>query len=128
MATKKPTPGKDVLLEDVLLALQKTFSRVSAHTSTRVTEGNKDKALALIVGDVDFQMTLHVEPLPPEPGSIKRAQAEGSERPRFDRLRYQPEGGGIELVLKGRVSTDIRIKHQDAASAPNADVDPTGGA
>ena len=47
-------PPADVMLEDVLLALQKTFSRLSATTAQRNAEEFRDQARALIVGDVDF--------------------------------------------------------------------------
>ncbi|WP_374586790.1 hypothetical protein [Ideonella dechloratans] len=55
-------PPGDVMLEDVLLALQKTFSRLSATTAQRNAEEFRDQARALIVGDVDFEFTVQVAP------------------------------------------------------------------
>jgi hypothetical protein len=55
-------PPADVMLEDVLLALQKTFSRLSATTAQRNAEEFRDQARALIVGDVDFEFTVQVAP------------------------------------------------------------------
>lgn len=125
-------PEAQPMLEDVLLALQKTFSRLSASTGMRVTDEHKDKALAMIVGDVDFEIKLNVEPVgtaQPDAAEDKRrkparAKARAGDAvsasrtdavpsessPTFDRLRCRADGGGMALTLRGRVATDLRIK------------------
>ncbi len=82
-------------LEEVLVALQKSFSRVN-NQSAAVPE---QQARALMVGDVDFQLTLNVEPY------------RKSENAPADRLLVKP-GGEISLSLSGRIDTDIRVTNE----------------
>lgn len=77
----EPTPA----LEDILVALQKSFSRLSYRTA----QAPEDAARALIVGKVDFEIVLNAEP-------------------RGDQLRYE-KTGSMNLRLKGQISTDIRV-------------------
>lgn len=118
-------PPADVMLEDVLLALQKTFSRLSATTGQRNAEEFRDQARALIVGDVDFEFTVQVAPAltakPPQAatrGSRLKAAAAAAEPARPDTLRYCADGGGFPLKLSGRIATDVR--HAEAPVAPPA--------
>lgn len=116
-------PPADVMLEDVLLALQKTFSRLSATTAQRNAEEFRDQARALIVGDVDFEFTVQVAPalsakpaLAAAPGRRLKAAAAPAEPARPDTLRYCADGGGFPLKLSGRIATDVR--HAEAPAAP----------
>jgi hypothetical protein len=97
--------GEDVMLTDILLALQKTFSRVSGITAERNTANFKGQPLALIVGDVAFDITLNVAP-----GAVSAGRANS------DSLRYCADGTGMVLRLQGRVATDIR--HEEAPHPP----------
>ena len=81
-------------LEDIVLALQKTFSRVSAATA----EVPASQARALVVGQVDFEISLRAAPHD------------------VDHL-VQEENGPIQLVLKGRIDTDIRVS-EDVEDSP----------
>lgn len=118
-------PPADVMLEDVLLALQKTFSRLSATTAQRNAEEFREQARALIVGDVDFEFTVQVAPAlsakpaaAAAPGRRLKAAAASAEPARPDTLRYCAEGGGFPLKLSGRIATDVR--HAEAPTAPPA--------
>lgn len=99
-------PPPATLLEDVLIALQKTFSRLSATTATLNAEEFRDKARALIVGEVNFDIALNVEPtvVPNSDGSLPSAPGN---------LRYCSDGSGFPLKLSGRIATDVR--HAEAA-------------
>jgi hypothetical protein len=76
-------------LDDALVALQKTFSRVS----TRSAGLPKSNALALITGAVNFDLKLRVD--------LVR-----------DTLNLNPSGA-LELNLNGTLDTDIRIQDED---------------
>lgn len=82
-----PAGGEGAALEQVVLALQKTFSRVSAHTA-RVSG---HRARAMVTGKVGFSMRLGV------------AMHED------DRLVATP-GGPIALELSGTLETDVRVE------------------
>lgn len=81
---KPEKADKDITLDDVLLALQKSFSRVS-HGSRDVPP---ESARALIVGNVNFELSIHL-------------------KPEIDRLIHQNDGG-IQLKLNGVIQQDIR--------------------
>ena len=78
-------------LEDVLIALQKSFSRVSYQTERARRKGGKESenALALVTGPVTFTMQF--------PAS-----------PSGDRLAYDTKGE-LKLSLSGTIQPDIRI-------------------
>lgn len=78
--------GEGPYLEDILIGLQKSFSRVSA-SSADVPDTD---ARALIVGEVKFEIGLKVS---------KTAD---------DKL-LQEEKGPIELKLAGTLQNDIRV-------------------
>ena len=82
----KPTDGT---LEAAILALQKSFSRVSEE-SANVPEV---EALALVMGTVDFELTTQVD-------------LSGD-------YLYVRAGGTISLKLNGTIETDIRETAQD---------------
>jgi hypothetical protein len=71
-------------LENVLIALQKTFSRVSASSSNMPPEN----ARSLIMGNVNFEMAV-----PLDAGA--------------DRLYYSPTGK-VSLRLTGTIQQDVR--------------------
>jgi hypothetical protein len=114
--------GSPALLDDVLLALQKTFSRLSAVTSERTAPEHREKARALIVGDVNFEMTINVAPtsaakpaaaVPPDAAA---APQDAPSAPVLnDYLRYCADGSGFPLKLSGRISTDLRLKEPEPA-------------
>lgn len=82
---KEKTPDS-LPLEEVVIALQKTFSRV-----TQRTKENKDdsvyKTTAMIVGDINFEMTVKVSP---EDDCLI-----------FDKI------GSIDIKLSGVIDLDI---------------------
>jgi hypothetical protein len=82
-ATGEP---EGVGVEDIVIALQKSFSRVSTRTAKVSTQA----ARALVVGRVNFELGLRVEP-----------EAD-------NRLLHSPSGS-IELKLTGQINTDIRV-------------------
>ena len=84
MGKEKKTTKKPNALEDVVNALQKSFSRVS-EDSAKVADSD---ALALIVGQVEFDMQLKLSPAD-------------------DRLLVDANGV-LNLGLKGVIETDIR--------------------
>jgi hypothetical protein len=87
------------MLVDVLIALQKTFSRLSEQTA----ESEKVKParpLALVTGDVTFDLSMNVQPV-----------ASGKD---WDNLAYNASGVGIGLRLSGKISTDVRVNPDDA--------------
>jgi hypothetical protein len=93
-STSTPTgaPASEHLyLEDILVALQKSFSRVSSASGNV----NPDAPLALITGPVGFEITVRVAP----------------ER---DRLLHKADGD-VQLKLSGTVRPDIRMRHLDDA-------------
>ena len=108
-------PGP-TLLEDVLIALQKTFSRLSSTTAARESEEFRDKARALIVGEVEFEITLNIEPtLVPDSKGVLPAKP--------GNLRYCADKSGFPIRLNGRIATDLR--HSEAAAAPTPPPGPT---
>ena len=89
---KKPSPkaSQDQLsLDDAIVALQKTFSRVSAKTA----EVDQMDARAMVSGQVNFDMSLKVHP----------------ER---DYL-YLDANGSVDLRLTGMIDTDVRTIDED---------------
>lgn len=76
-------------LDDVLTALQKTFSRLS-RDAAKVPEG---QALALIDGPINFELKL-------------RTDVDGD-------VLIQSSDGAIELSLEGTLTTDIRNVSED---------------
>ena len=89
-----PTPAKEPEpaapnLDDALVALQKTFSRVSARSAGLP----RTNALALIAGEVAFDLKLRVN-------LVK------------DTLCLDPSGA-LKLNLNGTIDTDIRIQDED---------------
>lgn len=83
MTDKKGTK-QSVALEDVINALQKSFSRVSSDSS-KVKES---EALALITGQVEFDLQVKLSPF-------------------SDRLLVDSQGV-INLGLKGAIDVDVR--------------------
>lgn len=83
MGNEKKTK-QNPALEDVINALQKAFSRVSSD-SAKVSDS---EALALIVGQVEFDIQIKLTP-------------------NLDRLLVDTNGV-INLGLKGVIDTDIR--------------------
>lgn len=80
-----------VALDRVVLALQKTFSRVSAETATV----EASRARALVTGRVAFSLRLS-------------AEMDGE-----DRLVATPEGS-LALELSGSIETDVRVREDRA--------------
>ena len=117
MSDAAPPPEPVAMLDDVLLALQKTFSRLSAVTSQRTaTPALREKARALIVGDVDFEMTVNVAPTAAQKAAAPEASGEAAATAApvaMDRLRYCSDGSGFPLKLSGRISTDLRLKESE---------------
>lgn len=95
-ATTAPLSPKAVTVDDVLVALQKTFSRVSARSAS-VGAG---AARALVTGNVQFDISIPVA---------------------FDgdsQLIVAP-AGGQPLRLNGQIATDVRVvAHGDTPAAP----------
>lgn len=77
-------------LEAVLIALQKTFSRVSAQSA----EVPEEQARALVTGPVQFSFSLKLDP-------------------QGDSLHLSPRGN-IEMNLSGTIDTDVRITDEES--------------
>ncbi|KHT61671.1 hypothetical protein RJ45_21400 [Photobacterium gaetbulicola] len=82
-------PMPDKTLEQVLIALQKSISRVNSMSS----KVPPSQARALILGDIDFDISL-------------KCDQDG------DKLRIS-NSGGISLNLKGIINTDMDITHEE---------------
>lgn len=100
------------LLEDVLVALQKTFSRVSSITAARNSDEFRDQARALIVGEVGFEITLNIEPalVPDSTGALPAKP---------DHLRYCTDTSGFPIKLSGRIVSDLRHSEAPTPSKQN---------
>ncbi|NJM55609.1 MAG: hypothetical protein HC841_06575 [Verrucomicrobiae bacterium] len=95
MAKKsKKADKKELALEDVLLALQKSFSRVS-NESGKVAAQN---ARALITGPVNFELNIRLAP-------------------RKQYLAHKADGD-LQLKLVGTLHPDIRVTHKDDSQQP----------
>ena len=98
MATRRSTSktgSNDIALDDLLVNLQKSLSRVSAKTAS-VPD---DQARSLIYGDVDFAIEL---------------QADGEQ----DRVIVRKDGA-FKLSLNGKMSMDIRGEEMDKDGTEN---------
>jgi hypothetical protein len=84
-STKKENNG-GLTLDDAIVALQKSFSRVSAKSA----EVPFENARAMVTGTVNFDMTLKVQP-------------------EKDYLNLDANGA-IDLRLSGTIDTDIRVE------------------
>lgn len=82
-------------LEDVLISLQKSFSRLSARTG-EVGSGN---AAACIQGTVHFVIKLRVQPT----GDFLKVASDGE----------------IELSLEGKVEPDVRLYQKKSSVQPD---------
>ena len=81
--SEKDKNGK-LRLDEAIVALQKSFSRVSAKSA----EISQEKARAMVTGQVTFEMSLKVQP-------------------EKDYL-YIDSNGTVDLRLSGMIDTDIR--------------------
>lgn len=88
-------PKDGAALDEVLTALQKSLSRVSAGASTVP----KENALSIITGPVSFSMTLKAHPA-------------------GDRLLVKPDGE-VDLTVSGVIHQDVRAKAADASNSGN---------
>ncbi|MEM6334457.1 MAG: hypothetical protein AAF823_14065 [Planctomycetota bacterium] len=100
----EPGPFLRKSLDDMLVALQMSFSRVSHRTQAQ-KDRDQEAALAMITGPVAFNMTLNV-------------------RPDGDLLVYD-EKGGMQMTVSGTITPDIRYSTQvgtadSDAKAPDA--------
>jgi hypothetical protein len=87
-------------LDEVLTALQKSFSRVSANAS----DVDPQSARSLIVGNVNFELTI---PLTPS----------------GDKLRHKSKGD-LNLKLNGVIHQDVRPVHR--AESAEGESEPKG--
>ena len=100
--------GESAALEQVLVALQKSFSRLSA-SSRDVPEEN---ARALVTGVVEFELTSTFD-IGPDP---ERKAASGDTQELSSDHLVQAAGGSIRLTLKGQIATDLRVKADEENS------------
>lgn len=94
-ASDSPSPH-DPTLDDVIVALQKSFSRVSEASRDVPPE----QARALVTGNVGFEISARFD---------ITNKADGSSDDRPDVLVHR-QSGAIELKLTGHVETDARIR------------------
>ena len=92
-APAAPAQNENPALEDILVALQKSFSRLSYRTA----QAPEESARALIVGKVNFEIALNAEP-------------DG------DQMRYA-KAGSMNIKLQGQISTDIRVAEGEKGDA-----------
>jgi len=92
---------KAPFFDDLIVALQKSFSRVSAATDKSQREKDATAPCAMVVGPVKFSLSLNVD--------MDK-----------DRLRVQ-ENGSIRLSIDGTLQTDVRV------AAVQSDAEGTNG-
>ncbi len=87
-------------LEDVLTALQKSFSRLGARTAARMNVAEKE-SLARLTGPLQYDMKITLRP----------EQVSGSARPprEPDTILRFDEQGPITLGLQGEIALDVRV-------------------
>lgn len=85
--TSNNQENRAVPLEEVLIALQKSFSRVSK-SSFDFAQQNEGSTVALMVGNIDFEIAL-------------KADIQG------DRILYN-QHGAMTLSFKGQIDPDHR--------------------
>ena len=93
-AQKEESQEKKLTLDDVVIALQKTFSRVSARSASVPVEN----ARALVTGQVNFTLSLKVDP-------------------QGDYL-HPASNGSVDLNLAGVIDTDIRSEEETGSKRP----------
>ncbi len=95
-----PPPPSAPSLDDVIIALQKSFSRVSARSADVPAEN----ARAMVVGQISFDLSLRANP-------------------DDDKLRLDSRGA-IELKFSGTLDTDVRTvdmeKGQETPPGPGS--------
>lgn len=89
---KHSDPSTDSAVEDIILTLQKSFSRVSARSATVANKSSKN-ALSLISGPVSFTVSMKV-------------------RSEKDKL-IQSKEGDIDLNFSGTINQDVRIRPEE---------------
>lgn len=99
-----PPVGGEATLTDALIALQKSFSRVSEQTGINQAADN-DRPRSLITGPIEFEMTLVGDVTEPR-----------------DQLRIHNDGA-ITLRVKGSIRHDIVIESITAVEPPEPDRD-----
>lgn len=109
-------------LEDVLVALQKSFSRVNA-LSNENRQKHKGQPTAQILGNVEFKMTLGVRP---EADRLMVADGVGGPGKEVDEAGVDHstdsfDRGIAQLTMKGVIDTDI------AYDEPESQLDADGG-
>lgn len=87
--TPETPPPEGPSLDDVVIALQKSFSRVSA----RSADVPPENARAMVLGQVSFDLSLRVNSAD-------------------DKLRLDPQGA-IDLKVSGTLNMDVRTVEAD---------------
>ena len=91
-AAKKPSQKKKekrLTLDDVVVALQKSFSRVSG----RSAEVPRESPRAMVTGQVSFEISLKVDP--------------------DEDFLYLNANGAIDMRLSGVIDTDVRTVDEE---------------
>lgn len=102
-----------IYLEDIVISLQKSLSRVSQQTgrfrkSDAAPVNDADKTCSYLTGDVQFSMTIPVRPAQRIVEHINAIDAQN-----MDALEYS-EGSEFRLTLNGTIHHDIRLVDESA--------------
>jgi len=92
----QPADQSEARLEDLLVAVQKSFSRLSNNTGQVPPE----QARALIVGAVEFELSSTFD--------LIGAHSGGTPKP--PDVLVHKSNGSITLSLKGTVEVDVRLR------------------
>lgn len=109
-SSNPPTDGvtrssEEPSLEDLVIALQKSFSRVGAKTQDAAEQLGDAASIARIAGPVQYSMTVSLSP-------HTEIDIETSEREHT--LRHAREGS-INLRLDGELTLDVRVEEAPSA-------------
>lgn len=96
--TAASSPVGPMYLEDVIIALQKTFSRVNEMTQSN-RSSNTHRPTALISGPVQFTISAQVAPAK-----------------EYTQTLCVADGGPMTVMLQGTLNTDVKV--HDAFATP----------
>ena len=100
--------GGEPSLEDLVIALQKSFSRVGAKTQNAAERLGDSASIARIAGPVQYSMTVSLSP---------HAEVDSETSEREHTLRHA-RNGSINLRLDGELTLDVRVEEAPSVDDP----------